>query len=82
MQRRRRYVTAPTDSPGGTARKLTRPQPARGLLSKSVLAGFDKAYEEPTPTEGFAEIKKVNFVFEGTDAERARWNMWLQVDGK
>lgn len=54
----------------------------RGLLPKSVLAGFDKAYEEPSPAEGFAEIKKVSFVFEGSDAERARWNMWLQVDGK
>ena len=52
------------------------------MLPRSVLLGFQKAYEEPTLAEGFSEIKKVNWVFEGSDEEKARYNMWLQVDGK
>lgn len=39
-------------------------------------------YEEPKMTEGFAEIRKVNWVFEGSEEEQKRWNMWLQIDGK
>jgi bifunctional polynucleotide phosphatase/kinase len=38
---------------------------------------FREQYEEPTLKEGFLEIKKVNFVFEGTAEERKRWSMWL-----
>ena len=52
------------------------------MLPRSVLLGFQKAYEEPTQAEGFSEIKKVNWVFEGSDEEKARYNMWLQVEGK
>lgn len=31
--------------------------------------------------EEFAEIRKVNWRFEGTDEEKRNWSMWLQIDG-
>jgi bifunctional polynucleotide phosphatase/kinase len=43
---------------------------------------FKAQYEEPIITEGFKELRYVNWVFEGSDEERRRWNMWLQLDGK
>lgn len=46
------------------------------------MVSFREAYEEPTLVEGFTEIKRVNFVFEGDEEERRRWGMWLQIDGK
>ena len=48
----------------------------------SAFTGFRAAYEEPQLDEGFAEIKRVNWVFEGEEEERRRWSMWLQIDGK
>jgi bifunctional polynucleotide phosphatase/kinase len=47
-----------------------------------AFTSFRDSYEEPTLDEGFHEVKKVNFVFEGTDEERRMWEMWLQIDGK
>ena len=52
------------------------------MLPRSVLLGFQKAYEEPTLAEGFSEINKVNWVFGRGDEEEARYNRWLQVEGK
>jgi bifunctional polynucleotide phosphatase/kinase len=43
---------------------------------------FREQYEEPTAAEGFAEVQSVDFVFEGSEEERRRWKMWLQIDGK
>ena len=48
----------------------------------SAFTGFRAAYEEPQLDEGFEEIKRVNWVFEGEEEERRRWSMWLQIDGK
>lgn len=58
------------------------PQPKRDLVPYSGFSIFKNNYEEPQLSEGFSAIKRVNWVFEGTDLERARWNMWLQIDGK
>jgi bifunctional polynucleotide phosphatase/kinase len=46
------------------------------------LISFRDNYEEPQLMEGFSEIIKVNWVFEGSEEGRKRWNMWLQIDGK
>ncbi|CDO70582.1 hypothetical protein BN946_scf184636.g15 [Trametes cinnabarina] len=54
----------------------------RTLLPYSALTGFRADFEEPSVDEGFAEVRKVNFVFEGGEEERRRWSMWLQIDGK
>lgn len=32
--------------------------------------------------EGFYEVRKVNWRFEGDEEARKRWSMWLQIDGK
>ncbi|KAF8906030.1 polynucleotide kinase 3 phosphatase-domain-containing protein [Gymnopilus junonius] len=57
-------------------------EPTRALLPFIAFSGFRENYEEPLLTEGFSEMKKVNWVFEGTEEERKRWSMWLQIDGK
>ncbi|KAL4249557.1 hypothetical protein ABKN59_005875 [Abortiporus biennis] len=57
-------------------------QTKREVLPYTALLNFQSMFEEPGLGEGFSEIKKINWVFEGTEEERARWNMWLQIDGK
>jgi len=57
-------------------------EPERALLPYVAFTGFRDNYEEPELAEGFSEIKKVNWVFEGTDEEKKHWSMWLQIDGK
>lgn len=47
-----------------------------------AFTSFKNGFEEPAAEEGFREIKRVNWVFEGGEEERRRWGMWLQVDGK
>ncbi|KAF8964079.1 polynucleotide kinase 3 phosphatase-domain-containing protein [Flammula alnicola] len=54
----------------------------RVLLPYVAFSGFRDNYEEPQLSEGFSEIKKVNWVFEGTEEEKRHWSMWLQIDGK
>lgn len=38
------------------------------------------AVQEPTPNEGFHEIKTYNFVFSGTTEERERYSLWLGLN--
>jgi bifunctional polynucleotide phosphatase/kinase len=57
-------------------------QPKRDALPHIAFKGFRDNYEEPQTSEGFSEIKKVNWVFDGNDEERRFWSMWLQIDGK
>jgi len=52
------------------------------LLPYPAFTGFRDAYEEPEMVEGFSQIKRVNWVFEGTEEEKSYWSMWLQIDGK
>lgn len=47
-----------------------------------AFTGFRADFEEPEVGEGFAEVRMVNFVFEGDEEARRRWGMWLQTDGK
>lgn len=47
-----------------------------------AFTGFRADFEEPQVEEGFAEVRTVNFVFEGDEEARRRWGMWLQIDGK
>jgi len=56
--------------------------PKREMLPYNAFTSFRASYEEPKAEEGFREVRRVNWVFEGTDEERRRWNMWLQIDGK
>ncbi|KAG2149258.1 polynucleotide kinase 3 phosphatase-domain-containing protein [Suillus clintonianus] len=54
----------------------------RDILPYFAFIGFKDNYEEPQVMEGFSEIIKVNWVFEGCEEERRRWSMRLQIDGK
>ncbi|GJE97041.1 PNK3P-domain-containing protein [Phanerochaete sordida] len=56
--------------------------PKRDLVPYNAFTSFKASYEEPKAAEGFREVRRVNWVFEGTEEERRRWNMWLQIDGK
>ncbi|KAF9052748.1 polynucleotide kinase 3 phosphatase-domain-containing protein [Panaeolus papilionaceus] len=57
-------------------------EPHRDIVPYGAYTGFRDGYEEPTTAEGFSEMKKVNWMFEGSEEERKYWSMWLQIDGK
>jgi len=62
--------------------RLYEPWELRTQLPKSNFNTYKDTYEAPTPAEGFGEIKKVLWKFEGDDEEKRFWSMWWQVDGK
>ncbi|OBZ75300.1 Bifunctional polynucleotide phosphatase/kinase [Grifola frondosa] len=57
-------------------------EPKRELIPYSAFTSFRLNFEEPKIEEGFSEVKRVNWVFEGGEEERRRWSMWLQINGK
>lgn len=48
----------------------------RDLLSEIVFRTFKSRFQEPTMDEGYQEIKKINFVFDGDDTDLAAWRKW------
>jgi bifunctional polynucleotide phosphatase/kinase len=50
---------------------------SRPLLPTLAFASYAKNLEEPSIDEGFDELKKVHFVFEGSAEERASWDKYL-----
>ncbi|KAE9406991.1 PNK3P-domain-containing protein [Gymnopus androsaceus JB14] len=54
----------------------------REIVPFLAYTSFRNDYEEPDSSEGFSEIKKVNWVWEGTEEEKRHWSMWLQIEGK
>jgi bifunctional polynucleotide phosphatase/kinase len=42
----------------------------------AAIYSFIQRYQEPTLEEGFTEIIKVDFIFTGTQEEKAIWSMW------
>lgn len=52
------------------------------MLPYLVFIGFRNNHQEPQLSEGFSEVIKINWIFEGDEEARKRWNMWLQIDGK
>ncbi|KAF7307271.1 hypothetical protein MIND_00520800 [Mycena indigotica] len=57
-------------------------EPVRELLPISAFTSFRDAHEEPELEEGFTQIKKINWVWTGTEEDRKVWEMWLQFDDK
>ncbi|KAI8092988.1 polynucleotide kinase 3 phosphatase-domain-containing protein [Halteromyces radiatus] len=53
-----------------------RQKESRDLLSEIVFRTYKSRFQEPTLDEGFAEIKKINFVFEGDDDDLMAWRKW------
>ncbi|KAG0048425.1 hypothetical protein BGZ83_006609 [Gryganskiella cystojenkinii] len=57
-----------------TIQKKVRDEPHRDRLSEMVFASYVKKYEEPSLSEGFSEIKKINFVPD--EDIRETWERW------
>ncbi|KAI6043096.1 polynucleotide kinase 3'-phosphatase [Pisolithus marmoratus] len=57
-------------------------KPQRDILPYVAFIGFRDNYEEPHASEGFSEVVKIAWKFEGDEEARRRWSMWLQIDGK
>lgn len=57
-------------------------KPQRDILPYLAFIGFRDNYEEPHASEGFSEVLKITWKFEGDEEARRRWSMWLQIDGK
>ncbi|GAB7330138.1 hypothetical protein MBLNU13_g01816t1 [Cladosporium sp. NU13] len=51
---------------------------SRTMLPKMAFTGFASRYREPTVDEGFEDITKVNFKFDGTEAQKTQWRkFWV-----
>lgn len=51
---------------------------SRTMLPKMAFTGFASRYREPTADEGFDDITKVNFKFDGTEAQKTQWRkFWV-----
>ncbi|GBE82578.1 Bifunctional polynucleotide phosphatase/kinase [Sparassis crispa] len=61
---------------------LVEKNPKRDLVPYTAFTSFRAQYEEPQLNEGFTQIRKVNWTFEGDEEQRQRWSMWLQIDGR
>ncbi|CAM0136906.1 unnamed protein product [Umbelopsis sp. WA50703] len=57
-------------------RAYNAPVGGRELLSGMVFNLFNSKLQEPKLTEGFEEIKIINFVLDGTEQERSQWQQW------
>ncbi|KAJ9103227.1 hypothetical protein QFC21_002650 [Naganishia friedmannii] len=49
----------------------------RTILPETAFIGFKSALQEPDETEGFDEIRRVNFKFQGTEEDRRLWSRWM-----
>ena len=52
-------------------------EPVRGLLPGSAFSGYIARFESPTMDEGFDEVRSVTFRFEGNEAQRQKWGMYM-----
>ncbi|CAK4026681.1 Bifunctional polynucleotide phosphatase kinase [Lecanosticta acicola] len=48
----------------------------RALLPKMAFTGFASRYREPHLEEGFQDITQVEFLFRGTEEDKARWEKY------
>jgi bifunctional polynucleotide phosphatase/kinase len=48
------------------------------VVPQLAFAQFKSNFEEPELVEGFTQIKKVNWVFSGSQEERETWGKWLE----
>ncbi|PRQ72955.1 Polynucleotide kinase 3 phosphatase-domain containing protein [Rhodotorula toruloides] len=49
----------------------------REVLPEIAFNSFRSRFEMPTLAEGFDELKRINFKFDGTPAQLAKWQQWL-----
>ncbi|KAG8928212.1 hypothetical protein FRC02_007217 [Tulasnella sp. 418] len=52
---------------------------SRELVPWSAFSSFRDAFQPATLDEGYSEIKTVNWIFDGSDEEKRRYNMYLDI---
>ncbi|KAF7347445.1 Bifunctional polynucleotide phosphatase/kinase [Mycena venus] len=52
------------------------------MFPKLAFTTFKDNFEEPELGEGISQIKKVNWVFNGTPEEHKAWSKWFHLDNK
>ncbi|KAF1804956.1 polynucleotide kinase 3 phosphatase-domain-containing protein [Mucor lusitanicus] len=57
-------------------RAVHKPEEKRDVLSSIAFRTFKSKLQEPATVEGFEEVKRINFVFDGPDNEREAWQRW------
>lgn len=57
-------------------RAVHKPEEKRDVLSSIAFRTFKSKLQEPSTVEGFEEVKKINFVFDGPDSEKEAWQRW------
>ncbi|KAJ7086588.1 polynucleotide kinase 3 phosphatase-domain-containing protein [Mycena crocata] len=57
-------------------------EPPREIVPMMAFTSFKDNFEEPELSEGISQIKKVNWVFKGTEEEQRAWSRWLQLEEK
>jgi bifunctional polynucleotide phosphatase/kinase len=57
-------------------RAINKPEEKRDVLSSIAFRTFKHKLQEPTTREGFSEVKKINFVFEGSEQDKEAWQKW------
>jgi hypothetical protein len=48
-------------------------------VPRPALDHYSKEFEEPGTDEGFEDIKRITWTFDGSEEERRRWAMWLDL---
>ncbi|KAG9089277.1 hypothetical protein FRC06_001641 [Ceratobasidium sp. 370] len=61
-----------------TSTTTTAPAP-RSLVPWIAYTTFRSKFEEPETSEGFEEVVRVGFAFEGDKEARKRWNTWMEL---
>lgn len=57
-------------------RAITKPEEKRDVLSTIAFRTFKSKLQEPTTREGFQEVKKINFIFDGSEQDKTAWQRW------
>lgn len=52
-------------------------EPVRDLLPNSAFSNYVAQLEIPKLDEGFDEVRSVHFVYEGSEEQRKKWDMWM-----
>ena len=52
-------------------------EPKRTLLPLLAFTSYESSFEKPGLDEGFDEIRGVNWVWEGTDEQKKKWQRYM-----
>jgi len=52
-------------------------EPHHAPVPHLAFAQYKQAYEKPEKKEGYEEVRTVNFVWEGDEAQRKLWDRYL-----